>query len=125
MTEYELNDLIVGQAAIMHQSFQVWAVATTSLAIAAYLVGNKIETSLRRTILVTYTFLALGSIGSWCNSLYIMVRLAQRMADAGMPPPESIPFVGAANALILVLAFLVGTIGSIAYMIKTGREKNP
>jgi len=125
MTENGLNDLMIGQAGIMHQSFQVWAVATTSLAIAAYMVGNKIDTSLRRTILVTYTFLALGSIGSWCNSLYVDVRLAQRMADAGMPPPESIPFVGAANALILVLAFLVGTIGSIAYMIKAGKKKNP
>jgi predicted ABC-type sugar transport system permease subunit len=124
MTEFELNNLILGQTVIVHQAFQVWAVATSSLVIAAYAVGNKIDASLRRIILVTYTLLALGSIGSWCNSLYYNVRLGQRLTDAGAPL-EMNHVLGDITAFSLVAAFLVGTVGAIAYMIKAGKRRNP
>jgi hypothetical protein len=125
MTEYEINDLIIGQATVMNQCFQVWAVATTSLVVAAYMVGSKLESGLRWMLLVVYLLLALTSIGAWSNCLYVMVRLTQRMVDAGMPLVEQMPFVAEAIPLVWLIGFLVGTVGSIAYMIKTGREKNP
>ena len=123
MTEFELNELINGQIVVLHQCFQAWAVATTSLVVAAYMAGNKMESGLRWMILVLYLLLALGSIGGWCNSQYVMAILTQRLIDAGTPYPF-MPFVAQSSGLVLILAFFVGTFGSIAYMIKTGKEKS-
>ena len=124
MTEFELNELMIGQTAVMSTAFQVWALATTSLVIAAYMVGNKIDKSLRWTLLVTYTLLAFGAISSWCNSVYYTTHIGQRLIDAGTP--YVVNFVVANISLLsMIAAFLVGTIGSIAYMITAGKEKNP
>jgi len=123
MTEFELNELMIGQTAVMSTAFQIWALATTSLVIAAYMVGNKIDKSLRWTLLVTYTLLAFGAISSWCNSVYYTTHIGQRLIDAGTP--YMVNFVVANISLLsMIAAFLVGTIGSIAYMIKTGNEKS-
>jgi len=123
MTEFELNELMIGQTAVMSTAFQIWALATTSLVIAAYMVGNKIDKSLRWTLLVTYTLLAFGAISSWCNSVYYTTHIGQRLIDAGTP--YVVNFVVANISLLsMIAAFLVGTIGSIAYMIKTGNEKS-
>lgn len=124
MTEFELNELINGQTMVLQQCFQVWAVATTSFVVVAYMVGNKLEANLRWMIVVVYALLTISSIGAWCNALYAIRALAQTMIDSGTPPVESMPFVGALVPLGLVVAFLLGTVGSIAYMIKTGKDKN-
>jgi len=72
---------------------------------------------------VTYTLLAFGAISSWCNSVYYTTHIGQRLIDAGTP--YMVNFVVANISLLsMIAAFLVGTIGSIAYMIKTGNEKS-
>ena len=124
MTEFELNELMIGQTAVMSTAFQIWALATTSLVIAAYMVGNKIDKSLRWTLLVTYTLLAFGAISSWCNSVYYTTHIGQRLIDAGTPYVMNF-VVANISLLSMIAAFLVGTIGSIAYMITAGKEKNP